>query len=119
MIEKMTDSRNWQVSLSDPGKVVEGVEDIAQCVYTILTTVKGSDPLRANFGSDMMKYLDRPVNEAQPRLAYEVISALEMWESRINVRKCRLISNETGESSIYIEAEVIASAAQITITINV
>jgi phage baseplate assembly protein W len=115
----MKDTRNWQVNIVNPGVIVEGVEDIAQCVYTILTTIKGSDPLRANFGSDMMKYLDRPANEAQPRLAYEVVSALEMWESRINVRKCRLISDETGKSSIYIEAEVIASAAQITITINV
>ena len=115
----MKDTRNWQVSINDPSVIVEGVEDIAQCVYTILTTIKGSDPLRVNFGSDVMKYIDRPVNEVQSFLVYEVISALEMWESRINVRKCRFTSDETGKSNIHIEADVVASAAQITITINV
>jgi phage baseplate assembly protein W len=115
----MKDTRNWQVSINDPGVIVEGVEDIAQCVYTILTTIKGSDPLRVDFGSDVIKYLDRPVNEVQSLLAYEVISALEAWESRINVHKCNIVPNATAGSNIHIEAEVIASAAQITITINV
>ncbi|MDR3134254.1 MAG: GPW/gp25 family protein [Prevotellaceae bacterium] len=115
----MKDTRNWQISINNPGVIVEGVEDIAQCVYTILTTIKGSDPLRPDFGSNVMKYIDRPVNEVQSLLAYEVIYALEIWESRINVRKCRYTSDETGKSNIYIEAEVIASAAQVTITINV
>jgi phage baseplate assembly protein W len=115
----MKDTRNWQVSINDPGVIVEGAEDIAQCVYTILTTIKGSDPLRADFGSDVIKYLDRPANEVQSFLAYEVISALERWESRITVHKCSIVPNATAGNTIHIEAEVILSAAQITITINV
>jgi phage baseplate assembly protein W len=115
----MKDTRNWQVSINDPGVIVEGAEDIAQCVYTILSTIKGSDPLRADFGSNVMKYIDRPLNEARPLIIYEVISAIESWESRIAVRKCRVSTNVSGETTILIEAEVISSAAQITLTINV
>lgn len=40
------DARNWQVSMEDPAKIVEGVDDIVQSINIILTTIPGSDPLR-------------------------------------------------------------------------
>ncbi len=113
------DTRNWQVSIITPGVAVEGIEDIAQCVYTILTTVKGSDPLRADFGSDPHKYIDKPMNEVQPILTYEVSEALGKWEKRIVVKKVRLTSNAIGACALLIDASVVASVAQIAITINV
>jgi phage baseplate assembly protein W len=113
------DTRNWQVSLANPSTVAEGVEDIAQCVYIIISTVKGSDPLRLDFGSDVHLYLDRPVNEIQPMLVYAVTEALQKWEKRIEVKKCRVEINGLDKRTIVIEATVIASAAQITIKTNI
>jgi phage baseplate assembly protein W len=95
------------------------MEDIVQCVYNILTTVKGSDPLRADFGSDVYLYLDKPVNEMQPALVYSVTEALQKWEKRIEVKKCRLEINEPDIRNIVIEALVTASAAPITLKINI
>jgi phage baseplate assembly protein W len=115
----MNDTQNWQVSINDPATVVEGAEDIAQCVYTIITTVKGSDPLRADFGSDVYKYIDKPINEVRPLIIYAVSEAIRTWEQRIVVKKCRLISDAPDALNIVIEAEVAATDALITITINV
>lgn len=111
--------RNWQVDINDPLKVVEGVDDIAQCVYVILTTIPGSDPLRQTFGSNVYKYIDRPMNEAQPRLIYEATEAIGRWEKRIEVTRCNLNANGNDARTLEIEATIIASAAQVTITVNI
>ena len=73
---------HWQPKLSAAGQVVEGLDDIAQCIAIILTTPKGSDPHRPEFGSDCWKYIDLPVNQAAPHLIREAISAIEQWETR-------------------------------------
>jgi len=113
------DTRNWQVSLANPSTVVEGIEDIAQCVYTIIATVKGSDPLRPDFGSDAYLYIDKPGNQMLPSMVYAVTESLQKWEKRIEVKKCRLVNAGLDKRKIVIEAVVIASAAQITITTNI
>jgi phage baseplate assembly protein W len=115
----MNDTKNWQVSINDPAAIVEGAEDIAQCVYTIITTVKGSDPLRADFGSDVYKYIDKPINEVRPLIIYAVSEAIRTWEQRIAVKKCRLIPSGNDSLNIVIEAETAETDAPITITINV
>lgn len=113
----MKDTRNWQVSITTPGAIVEGVEDIAQCVYVIITTVPGSDPLRPDFGSNLHEYIDKPINEVQPLLIYAISEALKKWEKRIAVQKCRLVANGIDTRSIMIEAIIVASAVQILITV--
>jgi phage baseplate assembly protein W len=115
----INDTRNWQVSLADPSRKVEGIEDIAQCVYIILTTIKGSDPLRPDFGSDVCLFLDRPVNEVQAMLVYSVTKALQRWEKRIQVQRCRLLPGRLEERSLLIEALVLASESSVTITVNI
>ena len=34
----LNDTRNWQVSMEDPAKIVEGVDDIVQSIQTELST---------------------------------------------------------------------------------
>ena len=110
---------NWQVSLANPSAVVEGIEDMAQCVYTILATIKGSDPLRPDFGSDMYLYLDKPINEMQAMLVYAATEALQKWEKRIEVKTCRMEANGLDKRNMVIKAVVVASAAQITIKTSI
>jgi phage baseplate assembly protein W len=114
----MNDMKNWQVSINDPTAIVEGAEDIAQCVYTIITTVKGSDPLRADFGSDVYKYIDKPINEVRPLIIYAVSEAIRKWEQRIVVKKCRLEPDSSDGLNIVVEAEAATDETLMTITIN-
>ncbi len=93
---------DWQFKLNGIGEVAEGVEDINQCISTILTTRKGSVPHRPTFGSDIYKYVDYPVNEAKSNIIRETTDAILLWETRITVNS---VSVEIDESTILIKIE--------------
>ncbi len=67
------------------GQLVQGLADVEQCMVIILTTPKGSDPLRPTFACDLWKYVDRPIDQALPAIVLEVTDALTLWEPRITV----------------------------------
>ncbi len=77
---------DWQPKLNQIGEVSEGIDDINQCIAIILTTQKGLVPHRPNFGSDIYKYIDYPINEAIPNIIRETIDAIKQWENRITVK---------------------------------
>ena len=78
-------SADWSIKVGSPGEIVENNDDIDQCIQIILTTRKGSDPLRPLFGCDAWLWLDAPVNVATPNIIRECVDALEMWEPRIDL----------------------------------
>ena len=81
------DARNWQVSMEDPAKIVEGVDDIVQSINIILTTIPGSDPLRPEFGSNVYQYLDKPLPSVMGKIIYEATTAIGRWEKRLEVTR--------------------------------
>lgn len=87
MLTRVQDIRavHWQPKLSAFGEVVEGLEDIGQCIGTILTTRKGSDPHRPEFGANVWKYIDWPIGEAIPHVIREAMDAVARWETRAEV----------------------------------
>ena len=78
-------SVDWSPKVGAPGEVVEGNDDIIQCVTIILTTRKGTDPHRPTFGCDAWLWIDKPVPIAVPNIVREVIDAINTWEQRIQV----------------------------------
>ena len=52
-------SKHWQLAPEGSG-VVQGADDIDQCIRNILSTRKGADVTRPDFGSDHYKWLDTP-----------------------------------------------------------
>lgn len=76
-------STNWQISSAAFGSVVQGLADIRQCLTILLATQKGADSLRPEFGSDLYKYIDYPVNIAVPLMKAAIIEAITIWETRI------------------------------------
>ncbi len=93
---------DWQPKLNEIGEVAQGIEDINQCIYIILTTQKGSVPHRPTFGSDIFKYIDYPVQEAVPNIIREVIDAISEWETRIEIKE---IGTEIDVSMVKIKIE--------------
>ena len=90
---------DWQYKLDTIGSVAEGKEDINQCIAIILLTPKGSVPHRPDFGSNIYKYIDYPVNEAAPNIIREVTDAITLWETRI---KLNSVEVDIGETSITV-----------------
>jgi hypothetical protein len=81
-------SADWSLALDRHGgigRVVEGIDDVNQCIEIILTTPKGSDPLRPTFGADLWEYIDFPVSAAIAAIVREVTDAVTLWEPRVNV----------------------------------
>lgn len=115
----LQDTRNWQVYINDPSVTVEGAEDIAQCVYVILNTIQGSDPLRPDFGSEIYKYLDKPINDYIPYMILAATRAIEKWEKRIKLTKCVMETTGMDSKRLVIEAEMTSSAAEITVKVNI
>lgn len=76
---------HWQPALGTSGEVVQGLRDIDQAIRIILTTPKGSDPHRPEFGSDLHLYIDWPTDQVTPYLVRETIEAIRRWEARVSV----------------------------------
>ncbi|MEI8390464.1 MAG: GPW/gp25 family protein [bacterium] len=94
-------SVDWQPKLNEIGSVVEGTDDIDQCVRIILMTRKGSVPHRPEFGSDIWQYIDAPVNVAIPNIIREAMDAINIWETRVQINSITAeIDNENIKLSI-------------------
>ena len=61
------------------GQVVQGVDDVDQCIQIICTTPMGDDPLRPTFAWDMGGIIDLPVTLAIPLLVAGLAAAIELW----------------------------------------
>lgn len=77
-------SQDWSLSLT-PGEIVQGMDDIQQCIYIILTTQKGTDPTRPDFGCGIFEYIDRPLSIAAPNMKKEIIFAIATYEPRAQI----------------------------------
>ncbi|AVO60664.1 GPW/gp25 family protein [Pseudomonas chlororaphis] len=86
---------HWQPALGTSGEVVEGLRDIDQSIRTILTTPKGADAHRPDFGSNLHLYIDWPVNRVTPHLVRETVDALRRWETRISVVQVQVLIEES------------------------
>ncbi len=88
-------SADWSLALdsstptqapgSGIGNVVQGVDDINQCLAIILATPPGSDPLRPTFACDLWRWIDAPLTVARPHLVREIVEAITRWEPRVRV----------------------------------
>lgn len=78
-------SADWSLKLGAIGEVVQGIQDVDQCIRIILTTPKGTDVLRPTFGVDVWLYVDVPINSAVPAIVREVSTAITLWEPRVKV----------------------------------
>lgn len=72
---------HWQLAPSLDSQAVQGVDDIHQCIDHILSTMKGTDVLRPEFGSDHFQYIDQPEDIAIPNIVREITLALQRWEN--------------------------------------
>lgn len=90
---------HWQPRLGGDG-VAQDLDDIGQAIRVILATPKGSDPLRPQFGSNVHKYLDYPIDRARPHVVRETVEAIQAWETRVSV--VRVVVGLAEESALRV-----------------
>lgn len=79
-------TKHWQIGLGTVSPVLD-IEDIKQCIHTILMTRPGSDPLRPHFGCGIFDDIDKPVNSIVPSIKKKIVDALSKYEPRIEIIK--------------------------------
>jgi phage baseplate assembly protein W len=79
------ENSTWGISTIGYGVIVEGIAVIRQRIDLALRTTKRSDPLRPEFGSNIYKFIDSPLDIAIPNIKAEIIYALEMWVPDIKI----------------------------------
>jgi phage baseplate assembly protein W len=78
-------SADWSLALGAIGDVVQGIADVEQCLGIIVTTPRGSDPIRPTFGADIWRFIDFPISRALPAIISELTSAITVWEPRVTL----------------------------------
>lgn len=104
---------HWQPALGTPGEVVEGLRDIDQAIRIIMSTPKGSDPHRPEFGSNLHLYIDWPTNKVTPYLVRETVEAIRRWETRVQVDQVQVLI-EGSHVTLRVVWRVADGVAQIT-----
>ena len=90
---------HWQPALGGDGEAI-GLDDLRQAIAIILKTPLGSDPLRPDFGSNLSRYIDYPVNRARPHVVRETVAAIRRWEPRVTVTKVAV--TQEGDAGIKV-----------------
>lgn len=85
-------SKHWQLA-PDGGGLMQGVDDISLCIQNILSTRKGADVTRADFGSNHFDYIDTPEDVFVPNAVREVVLAIQTWEKRAVVENVTFAGN--------------------------
>jgi phage baseplate assembly protein W len=95
---KLTDINqpNWTLSLYRPGEIVTGVDAISQNIITIARTQRGTDPLRLNFGTDLIGLIDGPINERVPVFIKDMTDSIGIWETRADITNVSYKINADG-----------------------
>ena len=108
-------SADWSLALDIPGQpgsglgnVVQGAADVNQCIQIILTTPKGSDPLRPTFAADIWQYIDYPIDAATPAIVREVTEAITLWEPRVTLIgvSAAPVVDESTQSGAHLQVNV-------------
>jgi phage baseplate assembly protein W len=96
---------DWSLAVGAIGAVVQGIADIEQCLGIIVTTPRGSDPLRPTFGADIWRYIDFPISRALPAIVSELTLAITIWEPRVNLVSVTVqpVNDATAQSGAHLD----------------
>lgn len=76
----------WQGMDKSTGLTISDIDHIRQSITDILTTPVGSRVMRREYGSEIFKLLDAPMNGATKlRIMAATVMAIINWEPRVKV----------------------------------
>jgi phage baseplate assembly protein W len=67
------------------------VKSVLQNIRVILTTPKGSDVHRPDFGSELYRFIDQPLTALTiGKIKAYIVDEIERWEPRVKVKEIKL-----------------------------
>ena len=78
-------------------------QDVEEAIRIILATAPGERPMRPEFGCGIHNYVFAPANAATAgQIAYEVRSALDRWEPRIELHDVLVSFDRVNDGELHI-----------------
>lgn len=94
------------------GKQLSGQAHLRQSIEDILTTPLGSRRMRPEYGSDLRRYVDLPVNEGwKSAVQAEVARALGRWEPRLQLELVKVVSVVDGKVTLQLSGVYLGDSA--------
>jgi phage baseplate assembly protein W len=93
-------------------------EEIAQCIYLALSTQKGSDPLRPDFGTNLHKYIDKPLPQVETMIIYEAMTAIKRWEPRVLLKTLHVSQQASEGMQLHLTVEFTTDGTSDSLTIK-
>ena len=98
------------------GLTLEGIAHLRQSIEDILTTPKGTRVMRRNYGSNLPRLVDAPLNrETLIDIYGETAQALEEWEPRLKIKRVQATNAGPGWVELSIEATYLPNGKPVTI----
>lgn len=92
------------MGMDENGKAISEEERIRRSIRDIVLTPVGSRVLRRDYGSNVLRSLDAPINSSlRISVAEDLIASLRRWEPRIKVKQVELASGEVKQGKITIK----------------
>lgn len=83
------------------GKPLDGLDHLRQSIHDILTTPIGSRVMRRDYGSNLFKLIDAPMNRGTIlQLFAATAQAIAKWEPRFAVEKVSIVEATPGAVTI-------------------
>ena len=90
----------------DSGQALSGIAHLKQSIRDILSTPLGSRRMRPEYGSEIPRYVDLPINKAWVSAAQaEAARAIGRWEPRIRLSAVRITCVVDGRIDFVIEGQ--------------
>ncbi|MDF0730547.1 GPW/gp25 family protein [Pseudomonas entomophila] len=94
------------------GQPLAGIAHLRQSIEDILTTPLGSRRMRPEYGSQLRRYVDLPVNEGwKSAVQAEVARALGRWEPRLKLERVKVLAVLDGQVSLALSGRYLGDDA--------
>ncbi|ORT73164.1 GPW/gp25 family protein [Pseudomonas mosselii] len=94
------------------GQPVAGLDHLRQSIEDILTTTIGSRRMRPEYGCQLRRYVDLPVNEGwKSAVQAEVARALGRWEPRLQLERVRVLAVIDGKIDLQLTGTYLGDSA--------
>lgn len=98
------------------GKLISGKEHLRQSLQDLLTTPKGTRIMRADYGSNLPRLVDMPINsELVLDLMAETAGAIQDWEPRFKVTQVDVTTITVSSIVLAVSGRYLPDGEEITI----
>jgi uncharacterized protein len=98
------------------GKRLGGLEHMRQSVADILRTPLGTRVMRRDYGSELPRLIDAPINrETITKIIAAGVTAINKWEPRFRVKKINVVTASPGSVELDVTGDYLPEGSVVTL----